>query len=188
MMEANINTMLDKAENPRRMLRLMIQDMEDTLVEMKVSCAQAMADRARTRRSGERINVEIDSWQKRAELAVSKNREELAREALLRKREIKTEADKIGDKLQQLAKTISNQQNNIELVENKLNEAREKLREMTGDTQAQMKKDESVHPSKTDETTENRDNGEKTSELEKIRLDEEIEKELSAIKNKLNNN
>jgi phage shock protein A len=186
MVEANINAMLDKAENPQRMLRLMIQDMEDTLVEMKVACAQTMAERAHASRSAERVRAELENWRKRAELAISKNREDLAREALLRKREIKTEVEKLDEELRKSRESIAGRQNEIELVEDKLAEAREKLRELTGNPQAPMKKNESAPPPKVDENMDSR-TGEKAAEREKLRRDEEIEKELSELKDKLNN-
>jgi phage shock protein A len=184
--ESNINAMLDKAENPQRMLRLMIQDMEDTLVEMKVSCAQIMAERARLRRSVLRIREDMDNWQNRAELALSKNREDLAREALIRKREIKDESGRMEAELQNIEESISRQQNEIELIEGKLCEAREKLRDLSTEPKPPAPKTETKPQSPPPKSADETDKTKKVAELEKLQRDEEIEKELTELKTKLN--
>ena len=83
---ANINALLDKAEDPEKMLRLMMQEMEDTLIELKSSCAARMASRIRL---DKRINEQkalVNRWQSRAQMAIDKGRDDLAREALAEKR------------------------------------------------------------------------------------------------------
>ncbi len=85
---ANINALLDKAEDPEKMIRLMIQEMEDTLIELKSSAAAKMATLAKSKREYNEFEEEMKRWQARAELAISKGREDLAREALLAKRQI----------------------------------------------------------------------------------------------------
>ena len=85
---ANINALLDKAEDPEKMIRLMIQEMEDTLIELKSSAAAKMATLAKSKREYNEFEEEMKRWQARAELAISKGREDLAREALLAKRQV----------------------------------------------------------------------------------------------------
>ena len=79
---SNINAMLEKAENPEKLIKLMIQEMEDTLVEIKASCAGAMASHKRVKRAHEEIKRRAENWAAKAKLAVEKGRENLAREAL----------------------------------------------------------------------------------------------------------
>ena len=83
---SNINAMLDKAEDPEKLIKLMIREMEDTLIEIKASCAGVMAERKKTDRQLEEIEARAKHWEDRAGLAVSKGRDDLAREALLQKR------------------------------------------------------------------------------------------------------
>ena len=83
---SNLNAMLDKAEDPEKLIRLMIQEMEDTLVEIRASCAEAMAHEKKVQRTREAVIANAQQWEQRAQLAVNRGREDLAREALLEKR------------------------------------------------------------------------------------------------------
>ena len=75
--------MLDKAEDPEKLIRLMIQEMEDTLVEIRASCADAMATKKMVQREREEMLTRAGQWEERAQLAVNRGREDLAREVLL---------------------------------------------------------------------------------------------------------
>lgn len=82
---ANINSLLEKAEDPEKIIRLMIQEMEDTLVEIRSAAAKCIADRKEQRRYAQYLEREQTDWSKRAELAVRQGREDLARAALTEK-------------------------------------------------------------------------------------------------------
>lgn len=128
--EADIDAMLTHAVNPRGKLRLMIQDIENTLVEMKVQCAQTMADKAQATRTCERITEEVDRWTERAQMALEKGREDMAREALVRRKSVQADIARMTDEILETAEQIRLYQNEIAQVESKLIQARDKLRKM----------------------------------------------------------
>ena len=92
---ANINAVLEKAEDPEKIIRLMIQEMEDTLVEIRSAAAKCIADRKEIGRHIEHLEREQGEWSHRAELAVRREREDLARAALVEKQAI-------GDQVQHM--------------------------------------------------------------------------------------
>jgi len=125
---SNINGMLDKAENPEKLIRLMIREMEDTLVEIKASCAGVMANRKKAQRQ---LNVVLERekhWKDRAELAVGKGRDDLAREALMEKRRYSHRANAFEKEMIEYKALIEQYQDDIRQLEDKLGTAREKQR------------------------------------------------------------
>lgn len=123
---SNINAMLDKAEDPEKLIKLMIQEMEDTLVEIKASCAAAMATKAKVVRALDDVQYRVDDWGSKARLALSKGREDLAREALAEKRVFSEEAERLQKEIDQLEGIVGKYQGDIGQLEEKLANARKK--------------------------------------------------------------
>lgn len=125
---SNMNAMLDRAEDPEKMIRLMIQEMEDTMVEVKASCAGAMANTKKVQRQLQEAQKRTEDWSKKAQIALSKNREDLAREALVEKRRWRERADILEKEMDQCDVLVEQYQDDIRQLEEKLNTAREKQR------------------------------------------------------------
>jgi len=125
---SNINALLDKAEDPEKLLKLMIREMEDTLVELKASCAGAMASRSKATRNLTELENQVKNWAARAQLAVEKGSEDLAREALLEKRAYREKCENVRLEVGQHSELVQNYQNDIQELENKLEQARNKYR------------------------------------------------------------
>jgi len=125
---SNLNAMLDKAEDPEKLIRLMIQEMEDTLIEIKASCAGVMATKKRVQRELEEARARARQWGEKAQLAVNKGREDLAREALLEKRRYRERADALEKELSQCDALVEQYQADMSQLEDKLGAAREKQR------------------------------------------------------------
>ena len=125
---SNLNSMLDKAEDPEKLVRLMIREMEDTLVEIKASCAQAIATKKRVQRQLEETLNRAKEWGDKAQLAVDKGREDLAREALLEKRRYVERGEALTQEGIQFDEVVENYQKDILQLEEKLAAARDKQR------------------------------------------------------------
>ena len=125
---SNINAMLDRAEDPEKMIKLMIREMEDTLVEIKAACAGAMAEKKKLVRRLEEVRERADLWEERARLAVAKGRDDLAREALVEKRRFTSMMEKLDADAVEHDGLINQYQDDIQQLEDKLHKAREKQR------------------------------------------------------------
>ncbi len=202
---SNINAMLDKAEDPEKLIRLMIREMEDTLVEIKTACAGVMASSKKVKRQLDGLGSREKYWEEKATLAVKKARDDLAREALVEKRKFNRRIETLENDLAEHDLLIAQYQDDIRQLEEKLKSARDKQRMLVQrHIHAQRKKqaqeelrriDSSETVMKFDEL-ENRiermeadadlvNFGKTTSleeELERLSVDEEIENELRALK------
>ncbi|RLW69600.1 MAG: hypothetical protein B6D68_01890 [spirochete symbiont of Stewartia floridana] len=123
---SNINSLLEKAENPEKMIRLMLQEIEDTLVDLKSSCATKMATKAEMTRSRNSLEAKINRWQQRAKLAVENKRDDLAKEALLEKRRCMNQLEFAEKDLRHFTQMIDECRSNIEQLEQKFEEVRQK--------------------------------------------------------------
>jgi phage shock protein A len=121
---ANINSLLDKAEDPEKMVRLIIQEMEDTLVEVRSSSARTLADKKEVVRRMDRLQEEASDWHAKAELALSKDREDLARQALLEKQKCEDNVLQMKDELTLLDDQVVRLQGEISQLQSKLEDAK----------------------------------------------------------------
>jgi phage shock protein A len=125
---SNLNSILDRAEDPEKMVRLIIQEMEDTLIEVKSSCAGVIAEQKKVGRALTEAKKNTEDWAKKAELAVSKGRDDLARAALNEKRHFSDRTDFLTGEQERTKETVKNFQSDIAQLEAKLADAREKQR------------------------------------------------------------
>lgn len=125
---SNINAMLDRAEDPEKLIKLMIREMEDTLVELKAACAGVIADRKKVARRLADTEERQRHWDGRAHLAVRKGRDDLAREALVEKRRCMGLAEGLQTEMAEQDDLIRQYHDDIQQLEGKLHTAREKQR------------------------------------------------------------
>ena len=121
---SNINNLLDKAEDPAKMVRLIIQEMEDTLVEVRSSSAKTLADKKELSRQVTRFENEAQQWQDKAELALSKGREDLARAALIEKKKCTENSQALVEELSHVEEHITKLQSEISQLQDKLADAK----------------------------------------------------------------
>ena len=125
---SNINAMLDSAENPEKIARMMIQEMEDTLVEVRTGAARAMADKKEMEREIAHYSSIRDDWANKAELAMDKGREDLARGALIAKQKAKKEIDARAMAVDAAEEAFAKRSDDLSKLQAKLDEAKAKHR------------------------------------------------------------
>ena len=121
---ANMTELLDRAEDPARMIRMIILEMEETLVEVRASAARSIADSKEMKRALVRLEDLQGSWTEKAELALSKDREDLAKAALLERQKAADMADSLRAELDAIEDTLKGYEADIAKLQGKLREAR----------------------------------------------------------------
>ena len=121
---SNINALLDKAENPEKMVRLIIQEMEETLVEVRTTSARAIADRKTLSRRQESLGRDAAEWERKAELAIRKERDDLARGALAERAKAEATAEALAKESAALDETLAKLNVDMETLQAKLKDAK----------------------------------------------------------------
>jgi phage shock protein A len=203
---SNINSMLDNAENPEKIARLIIQEMEDTLVEVRTAAARAMADKKEMERDIAHFTTVRDDWTNKAELAIDKGREDLARGALIAKQKAEAEIDRRRNAMAAAEEAFEKRQDDLAKLQAKLDEAKAKHRALMMRREAaeqRIRMRSQVYDGRVDEALARYGNIErKVDEMEDyadqirgaeptleaqfaaLEQDESIEKELAALKAK----
>ena len=123
-MAANVSDLLDRAEDPARMIRMIIIEMEETLVEVRATAARSIADIKEMRRAVDRLDNMQHGWEERAELALEKGREDLARGALAERRKAADMAESLHAEIAQIEQVLKGYEADIARLQGKLAEAR----------------------------------------------------------------
>jgi phage shock protein A len=121
---ANFTELLDRAEDPARMIRMIILEMEETLVEVRASAARSIADGKEMRRAITRLDELQNSWTEKAELALSKDREDLAKAALMERQKAADMAEGLRTEIAVIEETLKGYEADIAKLQGKLREAR----------------------------------------------------------------
>jgi phage shock protein A len=123
---SNINSILDRAEDPQKLIRLIIQEMEDTLVEVRSNTVKTIAERKEIERRLVNLARERDEWQRKAELALSKEREDLAKGALVAKARIVEQIDALQTQLAHIEEGLAKSSEDIARLQDKLADAKKR--------------------------------------------------------------
>ncbi|MFT5707551.1 MAG: phage shock protein A [Oceanospirillaceae bacterium] len=208
---ANITSILDRAEDPKKMIRLMIQEMEDTLVEVRTTSAKIIADKKELQRRVKALQADAHNWLEKTELAISKGREDLAKGALIEKRRAQEAVEAGEAELSFIDEQIALLSDEIGQLQSKLDAARAKqkellVREQTGRSRFEVRK-------RTNRETLNkafdkfeqyeqrleeieaevesydmgRSNHSLAEEIADLAINDEIEQELAELKSKIKN-
>lgn len=128
---ANINSLLEKAEDPEKLIRLIIQEMEETLVEVRSQAAKSIAEKKTLTRKLNSLEAKVADWQKKAELALTKGREDLARSALIEKQKSEQELNSIQQEMISIDEMLNGVQDDCSRLQEKLAEAKRRQESFT---------------------------------------------------------
>jgi phage shock protein A len=201
---ANINALLDKAEDPEKMVRLIIQEMEETLVEVRTTSARTIADKKELVRKRDWLDQESGEWERKAEVAVRKGREDLARAALVEKNKAAESVVIVDQELVLLDETLAKLGDDTAALQAKIKDAKARQNAiiMRGKAaQSRLVVRRQLHDTNIDDAMERferyerkmddlegqieaYDLGQQTlsDEIEDLEADEEIDAELAALK------
>jgi len=205
---SNISSLLDTAENPEKMIRMVIQEMEETLVEVRSGTAKVIAEKKTLTRRAEQLRRQSADWEAKAELALSKNREDLAKAALVEKSNINSAIEFLERDMAKLEETLEKLSSEIEQLQGKLNDARARQKTIimrTKATQSRLDVNRQLHNYTIDNAMDKFEYYEKKidmmegqmesvhverrglqSEFDELAQQEKIDQELEELKNKLN--
>ncbi len=127
---SNINSLLDRAEDPEKIVRLIIQEMEDTLVEVRTAAARSIADKKELVRKIGELRQAADDWSRKAELALEKGREDLAKGALLARSKAGETADLMERELRTVEDGLAKTNEDMSRLQAKLSEAKAKQKSL----------------------------------------------------------
>ncbi|GIU07695.1 phage shock protein PspA [Shewanella sp. c952] len=142
---SNISALLDKAEDPEKMVRLIIQEMEDTLVEVRSTSAKVLAEKKEIIRRIAKVQQQVQDWESKAELALSKDREDLAKAALIEKQKANELAETLAAELVVVEEHILRLKDEVGLLQEKLVDAKARqktiiMRKQTASSRLEVKK------------------------------------------------
>lgn len=204
---SNINALLDKAEDPEKMVRLIIQEMEETLVEVRTVSAKAIADKKELSRRRQWLVDQAESWEQKAELAIRKGREDLAKGAITEKMSFITDVEGVDAELEAIDQNLQSLEGEISQLQQKIAEAKARQKSLVSrqNTASSRLKVKMVLKGGTVEETlsklegyerkldelegraESYDMGKRSlaDEIAQLEKDEEVEAQLAALKAKV---
>ena len=133
--QSNLNSLLDRAEEPEKLIRLIIQEMEDTLVEVRSSTVKIIAEKKEIERRVADLHRERDEWDHKAEVALTRDREDLAKGALMAKSKVAEQADALAEQLVQVEAALSKANEDIGRLQAKLTDAKTREKALVARTQ-----------------------------------------------------
>ena len=207
--QANINAILDKAEDPQKVIRLIIQEMEETLVEVRSVAARSLADKKHLQRKQDKAQKQLNEWHDKAQLAVEKDREDLARAALVEKSKVQSNLDQYAQEMATIEEAIGKLQEDTGRLQEKLKEARSRQKALDISQKSatvRLKVKTNAHVERIDDAIAKFEMYERriddlesqvdaydlvakehslSAEIEQLAIDDNIEKELQALRKKI---